>query len=50
MFVGGFIGSPKMNFISSKILQSFDATEVDIMGMSKYQFLKCLHHHQRVIL
>jgi ABC-type sugar transport system ATPase subunit len=36
MFVGGFIGSPKMNFMPSKILsKSADSTEVDIMGMSK---------------
>ena len=36
MFVGGFIGSPKMNFISTNITsRSNDATEVDIMGMSK---------------
>ena len=36
MFVGGFIGSPKMNFISSKITsKSGDKTEVDIMGASK---------------
>ena len=36
MFVGGFIGSPKMNFISSKITsKSGNATEVDLMGMSK---------------
>ena len=36
MFVGGFIGSPKMNFISTKITsKSGDTTEVDLMGMSK---------------
>lgn len=36
MFVGGFIGSPKMNFISTKITsKSADSTEVDLMGMSK---------------
>jgi ABC-type sugar transport system ATPase subunit len=36
MFVGGFIGSPKMNFISTKITsKSGNATEVDLMGMSK---------------
>ena len=41
MFVGGFIGSPKMNFISSKILsKSSEATEVDIMGMSKISIPK----------
>ena len=36
IFVGGFIGSPKMNFISSKILSSNDnSTEVDLFGTSK---------------
>ena len=36
LFVGGFIGSPKMNFISSKIIsKSSDKTEVDLMGSSK---------------
>ena len=36
LFVGGFIGSPKMNFIESKILSfSNSATEVDIFGSSK---------------
>ena len=36
LFVGGFIGSPKMNFISSKIIsKSSDKTEVNIMGSSK---------------
>ena len=36
LFVGGFIGSPKMNFISSKILSTTEnSTEVDIMGHSK---------------
>jgi ABC-type sugar transport system ATPase subunit len=41
LFVGGFIGSPKMNFISSKILsKSNDATEVDIMGASKMSIPK----------
>jgi ABC-type sugar transport system ATPase subunit len=36
LFVGGFIGSPKMNFISSKILsKSNESTEVDLMGGSK---------------
>ncbi len=36
LFVGGFIGSPKMNFIKTKILStSNSATEVDIMGSSK---------------
>ena len=33
LFVGGFIGSPKMNFISSKILSSDNTTtEVDLLG------------------
>ena len=41
LFVGGFIGSPKMNFISSKILgKSNDKTEVDIMGSSKISIPK----------
>jgi ABC-type sugar transport system ATPase subunit len=41
LFVGGFIGSPKMNFISSKITsKSNDATEVDIMGASKMSIPK----------
>ena len=36
LFVGGFIGSPKMNFISSKILSSNkSSTEVDLFGSSK---------------
>jgi len=36
LFVGGFIGSPKMNFITSKILStSGDTTEVDLMGSDK---------------
>ena len=36
LFVGGFIGSPKMNFISSKIIgKSNDKTELDLMGSSK---------------
>ena len=36
LFVGGFIGSPKMNFISSKITsKSGDKTEVDLMGSAK---------------
>ena len=35
LFVGGFIGSPKMNFISTKITStSSDKTEVDLMGSS----------------
>ena len=41
LFVGGFIGSPKMNFISTKILSiSGDKTEVDIMGSSKISIPK----------
>ena len=36
LFVGGFIGSPKMNIISSKILSTNDtSTEVDLFGSSK---------------
>ena len=36
LFVGGFIGSPKMNFISTKITsKSTDKTEVCLMGSSK---------------
>jgi|TARA_B110000196_G_C21122704_1_gene654115 ABC-type sugar transport system ATPase subunit len=36
LFVGGFIGSPKMNIISSKILSSNDtSTEVDLFESSK---------------
>ena len=36
LFVGGFIGSPKMNFIDSKILSTTnDSTEIDIFGTSK---------------
>ena len=36
LFVGGFIGSPKMNFVDSKILSSTnDSTEIDIFGASK---------------
>jgi len=36
LFVGGFIGSPKMNLISSKIIgKSNDKTELDLMGSSK---------------
>ena len=41
LFVGGFIGSPKMNFISSKILSSNDnSTEVDLFGSSKISIPK----------
>ena len=36
LFVGGFIGSPKMNFVDSKIISSTNAsTEIDIFGTSK---------------
>ncbi len=36
LFVAGFIGSPKMNFISTKISSSTSsATEVDLFGQSK---------------
>ena len=36
LFVGGFIGSPKMNFIKCKILsKNINKTEVDIMGSGK---------------
>ena len=36
LFVGGFIGSPKMNFVSSKILStSSNSTEVDLFGLEK---------------
>ena len=41
IFVGGFIGSPKMNFIQSKILsKSSSNTEVDIMGSGKINISK----------
>jgi len=41
LFVGGFIGSPKMNFISSKITsKSSDKTEVDLMGSAKISIPK----------
>ena len=41
LFVGGFIGSPKMNFISSKILSSSNnSTEVDLFGSSKISISK----------
>ena len=41
LFVGGFIGSPKMNFISSKITsKSADKTEVDLMGSAKISIPK----------
>ncbi len=36
LFVAGFIGSPKMNFISTSVLSNSDKeTEVDILGSSK---------------
>ena len=36
LFVGGFIGSPKMNFIKSKILsKNTKNTDVDVMGSGK---------------
>jgi ABC-type sugar transport system ATPase subunit len=36
LFVGGFIGSPKMNIISSKLLSSNNnSTEVDLFGSTK---------------
>ena len=36
LFVGGFIGSPKMNFIESKVLsKNANSTEVDVMGSGK---------------
>ena len=41
LFVGGFIGSPKMNFISSKILSTTtSATEVDLFGSAKISIPK----------
>jgi len=41
LFVGGFIGSPKMNIISSKILSSNDnSTEVDLFGSTKISIQK----------
>jgi ABC-type sugar transport system ATPase subunit len=43
LFVGGFIGSPKMNFISTKITsKSSDKTEVDLMGSSTISVPKTL--------
>ncbi len=36
LFVGGFIGSPKMNFINSKVISSnSSSTEVEISGQGK---------------
>ena len=41
LFVAGFIGSPKMNFISSKILSSNqNSTEVDLFGSDKLSIQK----------
>ena len=41
IFVGGFIGSPKMNFIDSKILSNnSNNTEVDLMGSAKMNISK----------
>jgi ABC-type sugar transport system ATPase subunit len=41
LFVGSFIGSPKMNIISSKILSSNNnSTEVDLFGSSKISINK----------
>mgnify|MGYP005714719867 FL=1 len=43
LFVGGFIGSPKMNFIDSKILsKSSKSSEVDIMGTTNPSNLNSL--------
>ena len=41
IFVGGFIGSPKMNFISTKIVsKNNNGTEVDLFGSSKLMIPK----------
>ena len=41
IFVGGFIGSPKMNFIKSKVLsKNSNFTEVDFMGIGKIKISK----------
>ena len=41
LFVGSFIGSPKMNIISSKIISSNEnSTEVDLFGSSKISIQK----------
>tara|TARA_B100001250_G_scaffold344377_1_gene313390 strand:- start:47 stop:613 length:567 start_codon:yes stop_codon:yes gene_type:complete len=41
LFVGGFIGSPKMNFIDSKILSiNNNSTEVELMGSAKMNISK----------
>ena len=47
LFVGGFIGSPKMNFISSKILSASNDTELDLLGSSKINVPKSLSAQQR---
>ena len=47
LFVGGFIGSPKMNFIDSKILsKSSKSSEVDIMGTGKLNVPKISENTQ----
>ena len=41
LFVGGFIGSPKMNIVPTKILsKSKDITEVDVFGSSRIKIPK----------
>ena len=41
LFVGGFIGSPKMNFIQSKIIsKNNESTEIDLFGSSKLSIPK----------
>ncbi len=41
LFVGGFIGSPKMNFISSKILsKSHNSTEIELLDNAKINIHK----------
>ncbi len=41
LFVGGFIGSPKMNFISSKILSKSDnSTEIELLDNAKINIHK----------
>ena len=47
LFVGGFIGSPKMNFIDSKVLsKSSKSSEVDIMGTGKLNVPKISENTQ----
>ena len=47
IFVAGFIGSPKMNFIDSKILsKNAKSTEVDIMGSGKLNVPKIFENIQ----